>query len=377
MSTADHVGARLGSRHRLKVSVDEWNVWYQSRFHEQPAPDWEESHPLIEDTYDVTDAAVVGSLLITLLRHADRVGIACQAQLVNVIAPIRTRPGGPAWRQTIFHPFAQAAALARGHVLRVEPEVATYESADHGDVPYLDATATHDDETGALTLLAVNRSTDEPLELTAQVRAFSGYRLSEVTTLGPCRPHAPPTPRTTPRQSSPSPTRMPASPTDGSRSRLPARLLERRPARAGHRSMQPLEDPMNPRSPFVKPAPARGSPAVPSSASPPPDCVLAGCGGEGVGGQSSEGVGGFSGEPYDGPQVTLSYWNGFTGGDGPAMQDLVKRFMAEHDNIVAREQHRGVGRLLPAAPRRGAGRARAPTSASCTSTSWRPTRLAR
>ncbi|MGZ5403455.1 MAG: alpha-N-arabinofuranosidase, partial [Nocardioides sp.] len=32
VSTADHVGARLKSRHRLRVSVDEWNVWYQSRF---------------------------------------------------------------------------------------------------------------------------------------------------------------------------------------------------------------------------------------------------------------------------------------------------------------------------------------------------------
>jgi alpha-L-arabinofuranosidase len=183
VATADHVGARLGSRHQLKVSVDEWNVWYQSRFHDEASPEWEESYPLIEDTYDVTDAAVVGSLLITLLRHADRVGIACQAQLVNVIAPIRTRAGGAAWRQTIFHPFAQAAALARGDVLRVEPQVPTYDSADHGDVPYLDATATYDDETGAVTLLAVNRATDEPLELTADVRAFPGHRIVHATTL--------------------------------------------------------------------------------------------------------------------------------------------------------------------------------------------------
>ena len=189
VATADHVGARLGSRHQLKVSVDEWNVWYQSRFHDEPSPEWQETHDLIEDTYDVTDAAVVGSLLITLLRHADRVGIACQAQLVNVIAPILTRAGGPAWRQTIFHPFAQAAALARGDVLRVEPQVATYDSADHGDVPYLDATATYEEETGALTLLAVNRSTEGPLELTAELRAFPGHRLVQATTLT----HADPT----------------------------------------------------------------------------------------------------------------------------------------------------------------------------------------
>ena len=52
---------------------------------------------------------VVGSLLITLLRHADRVKIACLAQLVNVIAPDPHRAGGRAWRQTIFHPFALTA----------------------------------------------------------------------------------------------------------------------------------------------------------------------------------------------------------------------------------------------------------------------------
>jgi alpha-N-arabinofuranosidase len=185
VATADHVGARLKSRHRLRVSVDEWNVWYQSNWNEpeHARTDWVEARRLIEDTYDVVDATVVGSLLITLLRHADRVGIACQAQLVNVIAPIRSEPGGPAWRQTIFHPFAQAAAFARGQVLRVEPQVASYDSVVHGDVPLLDATATHDEETGAVTLLAVNRSTTEELELSADVRAFAGHRLAGATTL--------------------------------------------------------------------------------------------------------------------------------------------------------------------------------------------------
>ena len=66
---------------------------------------------LIEDRYSVTDAVVVGNLLISLLRHADRVAVACLAQLVNVIAPIMTEPGGPAWRQTTFHPFAADLAL--------------------------------------------------------------------------------------------------------------------------------------------------------------------------------------------------------------------------------------------------------------------------
>ena len=62
--------------------------------------------------------------------------------------------------------------------------------------------------------------------------------------------------------------------------------------------------------------------------------LVAGCGGgQGPGGGSEEGVGGFSGDAYAGPALTLAYWNGFTGGDGPAMQALVKSFVSDHDNI--------------------------------------------
>ena len=183
VATADHVGARLRSRKKLRLSVDEWNVWYQSRFPGQDQLSYDDEPNLIEDVYDVTDAVVVGSLLITLLRHADRVAIACQAQLVNVIAPILTRPGGPAWTQTIFHPFAQAAGLVHGEVLRVQPEVGGYDDALHGDVPWVEATATYDEESGDVVLLAVNRATDRPVELRALARAFGDLRLVEATTL--------------------------------------------------------------------------------------------------------------------------------------------------------------------------------------------------
>lgn len=45
---------------------------------------------MLEDIYTFEDALLVGLMLITLLKHADRVKIACMAQLVNVIAPIMT-----------------------------------------------------------------------------------------------------------------------------------------------------------------------------------------------------------------------------------------------------------------------------------------------
>ncbi|MDQ7810813.1 alpha-N-arabinofuranosidase [Amycolatopsis sp. A133] len=169
VATADAVGARLRSDKRIGLSFDEWNVWYQTRLQADPPTQWRTAAPLIEDTYDVTDAVVVGNLLISLLRHSDRVAVACQAQLVNVIAPIRTEPGGPAWRQTIFHPFALTARLARGQVLRTEVTSPVYETARYGDVPVVDAVATHDPATGGTVVFAVNRHRTEPVELTVTV----------------------------------------------------------------------------------------------------------------------------------------------------------------------------------------------------------------
>jgi hypothetical protein len=108
------------------VDGDPYLTAHQANAAGQPADDWPTAPHLLEDTYSVIDAVVVGGLLISLLRHSDRVTIACQAQLANAIAPIRTEPGGPAWRQTIFHPFALTSRLARGTVLRVALDAPAY-----------------------------------------------------------------------------------------------------------------------------------------------------------------------------------------------------------------------------------------------------------
>ncbi|HEY0002924.1 MAG TPA: alpha-N-arabinofuranosidase [Actinoplanes sp.] len=184
VATADSVGAKLKSSKRLKISFDEWNVWYQRVFEEsrdsEPAAEWSVAPRVIEDCYNVADAVVVGNLLISLLRHSDRVTVACQAQLVNVIAPIRSEAEGPAWRQTIFHPFAITSRLARGNVLRVEVRAPSYDTAKFGAVPVLDAVATHDEESGEVTVFVVNRHLTESVDLAVPVGAFGdGLRVLE------------------------------------------------------------------------------------------------------------------------------------------------------------------------------------------------------
>lgn len=184
IAIADRIAAKKGSERKLKLSFDEWNVWYQQRFAGHVNLEWETAPRLIEDEYTVRDAVVVGNLLMSLLRHADRVEIACLAQLVNVIAPIRTEPGMPAWRQTTFYPFALTARHARGDVLRVEPDATKYETAAYGDVPVTDVVATRDAGSGEVAIFAVNRSQTEPTTLEVALRTFPRMRVVEHLTYG-------------------------------------------------------------------------------------------------------------------------------------------------------------------------------------------------
>ena len=66
---------------------------------------------------------------------------------------------------------------------------------------------------------------------------------------------------------------------------------------------------------------------------------LSGCGGgksaqDAAGGAQSKATFGGS---YTGPAITLSYWNGFTGGDGPFMKKMVAEFMADNPKIKITE----------------------------------------
>ncbi len=179
VGTADFVKARKRSKKTINLSFDEWNVWYHSTEADSRAQPWIVGPRLLEDIYTFEDALVVGCCLITLLRHADRVKMACLAQLVNTIAPIMTDNGGPAWRQTIFYPFLHASTFGRGEVLESLIHCPCYDNATHGTVPYLEAVATMNRERGELTLFAVNRNQEEELPLEATLSDFGTCRLIE------------------------------------------------------------------------------------------------------------------------------------------------------------------------------------------------------
>src|SRR5271169_4009113 len=155
-AVCDMVRGHKRSPKKLWLSFDEWNVWYRERNgdatngHRQNAPH------LLEEVYNLEDALLVGGLINTLIRKADRVQLACLAQLVNVIAPIMTNANG-LLRQTIYYPYSWALEFARGSALELLVESPTYDVSGMGAVSYVDASATHQADTGKITLFLLNR----------------------------------------------------------------------------------------------------------------------------------------------------------------------------------------------------------------------------
>lgn len=170
----DYVKARKRTKKQINLSFDEWNVWYHSNG--DYVERWSVAPNQLEDIYNFEDALVVACMLITLLRHADRVKVACLAQLVNVIAPIFTKTGGGSFRQTIFYPFAAMSKYARGNALKPIVVCDKYDCKEFTDVPYLESIVTYDEENEEAAVFCVNRSMEESIDLDISLLGFENYK---------------------------------------------------------------------------------------------------------------------------------------------------------------------------------------------------------
>jgi alpha-N-arabinofuranosidase len=190
-AVCDYVQGLMKSPKRLWLSFDEWNVWYRAR--DRKALDGQRTFAprLLEEVYNLEDALLVGGFLNSLLRSADRVRLACLAQIMNVIAPLVTNKTS-VLRQSIYYPYAWALQYAKGRVLDLLTECETYPIAGAGlrpdfarddQVPYLDVAATIDPQNGQVALLMLNRDLQSERELVLDWRDPTPTRVIACETL--------------------------------------------------------------------------------------------------------------------------------------------------------------------------------------------------
>ena len=178
VATCDFVKGKKHSKKNINLSFDEWNVWYHSNEADKLIEKWSHAPHQLEDVYNMEDALLVGGMLITLINNCDRVKIACLAQLVNVIAPIMTSDTG-AWRQTIYYPYMHASRYGRGTVLNAIVDCPKYDSKNYTDVPYLDSSVVWNEESNTITIFAVNKSFDDEMLLSCDLRQFGNINIDE------------------------------------------------------------------------------------------------------------------------------------------------------------------------------------------------------
>lgn len=179
----DAVRAKKESDKQINLALDEWNVWYHSKDADSKREPWDIAPPLLEDIYNFEDALLVGCGMITLLNNADRVKIACLAQLVNVIAPVMTIKDGEVWKQPIFYPFMQASNYGRGKVLKLDVKSDTYDSSEYKNVPFIETTAILNEENNEVVIFAVNRSQDQEMTFETILEGFDKLEVIEATEL--------------------------------------------------------------------------------------------------------------------------------------------------------------------------------------------------
>lgn len=183
LAVCDMLRGHKRSPKQLWLSFDEWNVWYRTTGGNDVNGQRKEAPHLLEEVYNLEDALLVGGLVNSLLRHADRIKIACLAQLVNVIAPITTNASG-LFQQTTFYPYSWALQFARGSVLDLLVESSMYPVEGMDQVAHVDVAGSLDRSSRKLSLFVLNRdlSKSHDVEIvwedTAPVRVISGALLT-------------------------------------------------------------------------------------------------------------------------------------------------------------------------------------------------------
>lgn len=174
-ATADYVKAKNRSKKTMYLSLDEWNVW---NIKNMQLKRWQKAPSIAEDPYTLLDALVVGGMLCTILNNADRIKIACLAQLVNALSPIHTQKGGGVLKHSTFYPFMQVSKYGRGAVFKNLVSCDNF-TTKYGEVPVIHSSTTYDAKDNNLTFFSLNYDQKNDIALKIRIDEFRSLEIIE------------------------------------------------------------------------------------------------------------------------------------------------------------------------------------------------------
>lgn len=179
---ADYIGvlAEAGYRGRIKIAFDEWNLrsWHHPGFPRKSVQNYadpevarlvaERAKSDIASQYSMADALFAASFLNACLRHAEDVGMANIAPIVNTRGPLFVHPKGIV-KRTHFHAMAMYANQLEPRVANLELQSDKLTHGKHA-VAMVDAIATVNAAGNAWSLAIVNRHPDQAVACTVKLK---------------------------------------------------------------------------------------------------------------------------------------------------------------------------------------------------------------
>ena len=181
-SLASFIGVleESGYRGKIKIAYDEWNLrgWHHPGFPRKEVQNYADPKVAervaarakadIASQYTMADALFSASFFNACLRHAEDVGMANIAPIVNTRGPLFVHPKGVV-KRTHFHAMAMYANQLEPRVGKLELEVGNLK---HGNqrVPMMDAIATVDESGKHWAIALVNRHPDKEVACTVKMK---------------------------------------------------------------------------------------------------------------------------------------------------------------------------------------------------------------
>lgn len=208
----DYLQAKIGTPKKMYISFDEYGVMfgrqgevtYGRRGWKDASKVFMQFRPREENvfikhepdkfvrrrrtSYQMLEALGVASILLTFIRNADRIKIGC---MTGGLGGAIAFDGEHVWKNASYYPYYQMNRLAAGgmSILPVVdgPTFNTQQYAlndfnqchSYEDVQAIEAAAVHHEEKGEVDVFIINRSVEDDIEVSLDVRGFEGYELVE------------------------------------------------------------------------------------------------------------------------------------------------------------------------------------------------------
>jgi alpha-N-arabinofuranosidase len=182
ITTVIDILEEAGYRGQIKIAFDEWNLrgWHHPGF-PRKAVDTRDNPKTVElikardknaiaSQYTMADALFSASFLNACLRHADDVGMANIAPLVNTRGPLYVHPRGVV-KRTTFHVLSMYANLLGSLVVHCSIEAELLVQGNRF-IPMVDAIGTVDEKHSVFSIALVNRHPSQKAECEIQLKGI-------------------------------------------------------------------------------------------------------------------------------------------------------------------------------------------------------------